>query len=385
MTPIPPTDDSKKDDDKKDDNKTPADNDSAQEAKKVSVTVNAVATKEEGTVQVKLTKKQQNALITKAVKENAKEVVIETGELSEELKETTETVKVTVRKDFVEALQDTDVALSIETPNGKIQLDTDTLQVVSEQSDGQNQITLSFKKEKTKDYRKIVGTKAYVVSVELYAGDEKISDFGDGTIQMKLEIPKSLVNSKIEAIYIANDGTIQRFKDGRMVTEKTTDKNGKVIETKYYCFETNHFSVYALAKKTAVNAYAKQLKEINGVKKTGVTLTAKASSKTVKFTWKKTKTNQVDGYEVYCATSKKGKYTKVYTTENASVMKYTDSCKLENFNDVQEKILHETTSCKMKDFMHCFRCPFFHLSARSKDKELLYCYQNILAICQRKG
>ncbi|MDD7085808.1 MAG: hypothetical protein PUI07_09095 [Clostridiales bacterium] len=65
--------------------------------------------------------------------------------------------------------------------------------------------------------------------------------------------------------------------------------------------------------------------------------------------------------------------------------KYTDSCKLENFNDVQEKILHETTSCKMKDFMHCFRCPFFHLSARSKDKELLYCYQNILAICQRKG
>lgn len=327
MTPIPPTDDSKKDDDKKDDNKTPADNDSAQEAKKVSVTVNAVATKEEGTVQVKLTKKQQNALITKAVKENAKEVVIETGELSKELKGTTETVKVTVRKDFVEALQDTDVALSIETPNGKIQLDIDTLQVVSEQSDGQNQITLSFKKEKTKDYRKIVGTKAYVVSVELYAGDEKISDFGDGTVQMKLEIPKSLVNSKIEAIYIANDGTIQRFKDGRMVTEKTTDKNGKVIETKYYCFETNHFSVYALAKKTAVNAYAKQLKEINGVKKTGVTLTAKASSKTVKFTWKKTKTNQVDGYEVYCATSKKGKYTKVYTTENASVMKYTDSRK----------------------------------------------------------
>lgn len=327
MTPLPPTDDSKKDDDKKDDNKTPADNDSAQEAKKVSVTVNAVATKEEGTVQVKLTKKQQNALITKAVKENAKEVVIETGELSKELKETTETVKIIVRKDFVEALQNADVALSIETPNGKIQLDTDTLQVVSEQSDGQNQITLSFKKEKTKDYHKIVGTKAYVVSVELYAGDEKISDFGDGTIQMKLEIPKSLVNSKIEAIYIANDGTIQRFKDGRMVTEKTTDKNGKVIETKYYCFETNHFSVYALAKKTAVNAYAKQLKEINGVKKTGVTLTAKASSKTVKFTWKKTKTNQVDGYEVYCATSKKGKYTKVYTTENASVMKYTDSRK----------------------------------------------------------
>ena len=332
MTPIPPTDDSKKDDDKKDDdkkddNKTPADNDNAQEAKKVSVTVNAVATKEEGTVQVKLTKKQQNALITKAVKENAKEVVIETGELSKELKETTETVKVTVRKDFVEALQDADVALSIETPNGKIQLDTDTLQVVSEQSDGQNQITLSFKKEKTKDYRKIVGTKAYVVSVELYAGDEKISDFGDGTIQMKLEIPKSLVNSKIEAIYIANDGTIQRFKDGKIVTEKTTDKNGKVIETKYYCFETNHFSVYALAKKTAVNAYAKQLKEINGVKKTGVTLTAKASSKTVKFTWKKTKTNQVDGYDVYCATSKKGKYTKVYTTENASVMKYTDNRK----------------------------------------------------------
>ena len=223
------------------------------------------------------------------------------------------------------------MALTIDTPNGKIQLDADALQAVSEQLDGQSQISFRVKKEATSDYSKIVGSKAYVMSVDLYAGKDKIATFGDGTIMMKLAIPKSLEKSKIEAIYIAEDGTIQRFRNGTIVTEKTTDKDGKVTETKYYCFETNHFSVYALAKRTTVNAYAKQLKAINALKKTGVKLTAEMVSATetteanVQLTWQKTKANEVDAYQVYRATSKKGRYTRICTTEDASALTYADS------------------------------------------------------------
>ena len=329
-----PDEDQKADDDKKDDDKKtedkPSDDKDAQEDKSVSVTVKPVETDEEGTLEVKLTKKKQNAIVKKARKEKVQEVVIETGSLSEEQKDTMETVKVTVRTDLVTTLQDADIALTIDTPNGKISLDADALQEVSEQLDGQSQISFRVRKEATKDYSKIVGNKAYVMSVDLYAGNDKITSFGDGTVMMKLAIPKTLEKSKIEAIYIAEDGTIQRFRNGTIVTEKTTDKNGKAIETRYYCFETNHFSVYALAKRTTVNAYAKQLKAINALKKAGVKLTAEMVSATettganVQLTWKKTRTNEVDAYQVYRATSKKGKYTRICTTEDASALSYAD-------------------------------------------------------------
>lgn len=257
--------------------------------------------------------------------------MIETGALSEEQKAATDTVKVTVRADLLDTLQDADVALTIDTPNGRMQLDTAALQEVADQLDGQSQISFSVKKEAAKDYRKIIGSKAYVMSVELYAGEDKITNFGDGSDMMKLAVPKSLEKSKIEAVYIAEDGTIQRFKNGKVVTEKTTDKNGKSVQKKYYVFETNHFSVYALAKTATVNTYAKQLKEISAVKKTGVKLTVQKVAATkntiaaMNLTWKKNKADKVDAYQIYRASSKNGKYTRISTTVDASILSYADN------------------------------------------------------------
>ena len=288
-------------------------------------------TKEEGTLEVKLTQKQQKNLINKAIKENATEVTIQTGELDEEQKDTTDTVKVTLRKSMVEALREADMALRLKTPHGELRLDADALEVVADQLDKNKTISLSVKKEDTKDYRKVVGTKASVVSVALYAGKDKISEFGDGKVLMKLEIPKSLVKSKLEAVYIAEDGTIQRFKNGKVVTEKTTDKNGKSVQKKYYVFETNHFSVYALAKTATVNTYAKQLKEISAVNKTGVKLTVQKVAATkntiaaMNLTWKKNKADKVDAYQIYRASSKNGKYTRISTTVDASILSYADN------------------------------------------------------------
>lgn len=69
-----------------------------------------------------------------------------------------------------------------------------------------------------------------------------------------------------------------------------------------------------------------------GKYKIGVSATAPASlkatskSKKVNLSWKKV--DQASGYEVYRATSKDGKYTKIKTITNAKTLKYVDSKKL---------------------------------------------------------
>ena len=131
-------------------------------------------------------------------------------------------------------------------------------------------------------------------------------------------------------MYIGEKGKIEKF-DGKTVIEKFTDENGKESEVKYFSFETTHFSVYALAEKAEVDAYEKTQKTITGVKKTSVKLTAASTAKKkAKLTWKKSKGYKADAYEVYRATSKNGKYVKVFTTKRADALSYTGSKNLKS-------------------------------------------------------
>ena len=111
------------------------------------------------------------------------------------------------------------------------------------------------------------------------------------------------------------------------------DENGKESEITYYSFETGHFSVYALAEKAKVAAYAKAQKikkTIAGVKKTSVKLTTKSLKNKIQVSWSKSKGYKVDAYEVYRAASKNGKYSKLYTTKKSNAKGYTNSKKLNN-------------------------------------------------------
>ena len=208
----------------------------------------------------------------------------------------------------------------------------DALKAVEKQQGKAKSLKLQLKLEKDKDYSHIIGKTAYVISVKLLADKEAITDFGDGRVEITLEIPNTLLGRELVAVYIGEKDRIERF-NGKIITKKSADKNGKETETKYYSFETDHFSVYALAEKSKVDEYEKTKKNqklISGVKKTTVKLSSTASKKKIKLSWKKSKGNKVDAYEVYRKTSKSGKYTKVFTTKKPVSLSWTNSKKLKS-------------------------------------------------------
>ena len=74
-------------------------------------------------------------------------------------------------------------------------------------------------------------------------------------------------------------------------------------------------------------AQAAAVKKPSQVKNLTVELTAKRAAK---LTWKKSKGYKADAYEVYRATSKNGKYVKVFTTKRAAALSYTGSKNLKS-------------------------------------------------------
>lgn len=304
---------------------------SGQVVVKVIAEAAAGTSKDGQSLELTLTKEQQEALIKTAVDKKADEVVIRTGKLSEELTKLSETMSIIVSTEMVaDILEKTDAALTIETPNGNLKLDQKALEAAIKQAGTEKNLTFNVKKEAFNKYHKIVGKTAYIFSLELFAGKTQITDFGKGKVQIKQAIPNTLAGREIIAVYIADDDKLERFR-GETVTEKVVNKDGKEVEKKYYSFETIHFSVYALAEKAEVDAYEKTQKTITGVKKTSVKLTAASTAKKkAKLTWKKSKGYKADAYEVYRATSKNGKYVKVFTTKRAAALSYTGSKNLKS-------------------------------------------------------
>ena len=278
-----------------------------------------------------LTEEQQEALIRTAAEKKADEIVIKNGVLDETLAKAAETTDVRIEKKLLEEiLTKTEAVLTIETPNGKVQFDREALRQMTAQAGKAkvSELTLRMKKETTTQYRKIVGKTASLLSIQLFAGETRITNFGEGKILVKLAIPQSLAGRELTVLYLGKNGRTERF-DGEVTIEKALEENGKISETKYYAFRTNHFSLYALAQKEIVDSYQKAQKTIAGVKQTSLKLSAKASAATVKLSWKKAKGYKVDAYEVYRANAKNGKYVKLYTTKNAKKRGFTNGRNLQ--------------------------------------------------------
>ena len=278
-----------------------------------------------------LTEEQQEALIRTAAEKKADEIVIKNGVLDETLAKAAETTDVRIEKKLLEEiLTKTEAVLTIETPNGKVQFDREALRQMTAQAGKAkvSELTLRMKKETTTQYRKIVGKTASLLSIQLFAGETRITNFGEGKILVKLAIPQSLAGRELTVLYLGKNGRTERF-DGEVTIEKALEENGKISETKYYAFRTNHFSLYALAQKEIVDSYQKAQKTIAGVKQTSLKLSAKASAATVKLSWKKAKGYKVDAYEVYRANAKNGKYVKLYTTKNAKKRSFTNGRNLQ--------------------------------------------------------
>ena len=304
-----------------------------QKITQIIVKAETLKSKDEKSVELQLSDEQKKALIEKAIDKNADTIIITNDELNDETEKLSDIINVNLDVKLLnEIISKTNATVAVETPVGFVKFNKDALKAVEKQQGKAKSLKLQLKIEKDKDYSHIIGKTAYVISVKLLADKEAITDFGDGRVEITLEIPNTLLGRELVAVYIGEKDRIERF-DGKIITKKSADKNGKETETKYYSFETDHFSVYALAEKPKVDEYEKTQKNqklISGVKKTTVKLSSTASKKKIKLSWNKSKGYKVDAYEVYRKTSKSGKYTKVFTTKKPVSLSWTDSKKLKS-------------------------------------------------------
>lgn len=306
-------------------------NGEGQKIVKITAKADAVKSKDEKSVELQLSAEQKEALMKRAIEEKADIIIIKNDKLDAEMEKISDSMNVKLDADLVKnIINKVNAEIAIETPVGNLKFDKKALEAIQKQIGDADQLTFKLNVEEVSDYSKIIGDTGYVISLELLAGKKKIKDFGDGKAEIKLEITNNLLGRELVALYIGEKGKIEKF-DGKTVIEKFTDENGKESEVKYFSFETTHFSVYALAEKAEVDAYEKTQKIITGVKKTSVKLTAASTAKKkAKLTWKKSKGYKADAYEVYRATSKNGKYVKVFTTKRAAALSYTGSKNLKS-------------------------------------------------------
>ena len=306
-------------------------NGEGQKIVKITAKADAVKSKDEKSVELQLSAEQKEALMKRAIEEKADIIIIKNDKLDAEMEKISDSMNVKLDADLVKnIINKVNAEIAIETPVGNLKFDKKALEAIQKQIGDADQLTFKLNVEEVSDYSKIIGDTGYVISLELLAGKKKIKDFGDGKAEIKLEITNNLLGRELVALYIGEKGKIEKF-DGKTVIEKFTDENGKESEVKYFSFETTHFSVYALAEKAEVDAYEKTQKTITGVKKTSVKLTAASTAKKkAKLTWKKSKGYKADAYEVYRATSKNGKYVKVFTTKRAAALSYTGSKNLKS-------------------------------------------------------
>jgi len=306
-------------------------NGEGQKIVKITAKADAVKSKDEKSVELQLSAEQKEALMKRAIEEKADIIIIKNDKLDAEMEKISDSMNVKLDADLVKnIINKVNAEIAIETPVGNLKLDKKALEAIRKQIGDADQLTFKLNVEEVSDYSKIIGDTGYVISLELLAGKKKIKDFGDGKAEIKLEITNNLLGRELVALYIGEKGKIEKF-DGKTVIEKITDENGKESEVKYFTFETSHFSVYALAEKAKVDAYEKAQKikkTIAGVKKTTVKLTTKSLKNKIKVSWSKSKGYKVDAYEVYRATSKNGKYSKLYTTKKSNAKGYTNSKKL---------------------------------------------------------
>lgn len=137
--------------------------------------------------------------------------------------------------------------------------------------------------------------------------------------------------SAVCAMYRLNNPNLDTYEVQNLVCENTKDL-GESGWDEYYGYGVPHLS-YAIPKQAP--------KKVEKVK------AASKSYDSIKLTWKKTSDTQ--GYQIYRATSKNGKYTKIKTISSSSTVSYTDKklttgktyyYKIRAYNKTKDKTLY---------------------------------------------
>ncbi len=201
---------------------------------KVTEKTNADGTKEK-TATVTVSTDNQTEIIKQATDKKSAEIVLEVASTATV---GAQNVQLQLNVSFVKNISDkTDAALTVNTENGTVSLDQDTIKTVLDEAKGTT-ITLDVNSvvSPTEVQKKAAGESGQILSLTVKSGDKTISDFKTGKVTVTVAISAALQNKRVAAIHIAEDGKIQQMPG------KSREVGGK----KCYEFTTSHFSDFAL-------------------------------------------------------------------------------------------------------------------------------------------
>ena len=201
---------------------------------KVTEKTNADGTKEK-TVAVTVSADNQTEIIKQAADKKSAEIVLEVASTATN---GAQNIQLQLNVSFVKNVSEkTDAALTVNTENGTVSLDQDTIKTVLDEAKGAT-ITLDVNKvaNPTEVQKKAAGESGQILSLTVKSGDKTISDFKTGKVTVTVAISTALQGKRVAAIHIAEDGKIEQMPG------KSREVGGK----KCYEFTTSHFSDFAL-------------------------------------------------------------------------------------------------------------------------------------------
>ena len=243
---------------------------------KVTEKTSADGTKET-VAEVKVDAAHHDEIIKQAAENKSAEIVLEVEKTDTK---GADSVQLSLDVTFVKNVADkTNADLTVNTENGKVTLDQETIKTVLAETKGAT-ITLEVTKvsKPTEVQKKAAGANGHLLKLTIKSGDKVISDFNKGKVKVVAEIVSKLLNKKVAAIHIADDGKIEQLA-GKVLTI-----GGK----KYYEFTTPHFSTFALVDADELGLDVAEEPTVDAkaltAKLTPVARSAKTAKKNVKVT-----------------------------------------------------------------------------------------------------
>ena len=264
----------------------------------------------------------QSEILKQAAEKKSTEIILEVSKADSK---GADSVQLSLDVTFVKNVADkTDADLTVNTENGKVTLDQETIKTVLAEAKGAT-ITLEVSKvsKPTEVQKKAAGANGHLLKLTIKSGDKVISDFNKGKVKVVAEIVSKLLDKKVAAIHIADDGKIEQLA-GKVLTI-----GGK----KYYEFTTPHFSTFALVDADELGLDVAEEPTVDAkalaAKLTPVARSAKTAKKNVKVTVSLDKQDKAiikelkdAGYTVkyrfYRSTKKAASYKSTVTKKTAS-------------------------------------------------------------------
>ena len=219
----------------------------------------------------------QSEILKQAVDKKSTEIILEVSKADSK---GADSVQLSLEVSFVKNVADkTNADLTVNTEHGKVTLDQETIKTVLAEAKGAT-ITLEVSKvaKPTEAQKQAAGTNGHLLKLTIKSGDKVISDFNKGKVKVVAEIVSKLLDKKVAAIHLADDGKIEQLA-GKVLT---------ISGKKYYEFTTPHFSTFALVDADELGLEVKEEPAVDvkalTAKLTPVARSAKTAKKNVKVT-----------------------------------------------------------------------------------------------------